>query len=552
MPVDGGSSHLVYKQKTGLIDGDGFPIGRQLMGQLLSIIGNGIGVETADMIWHCLRQSAETLAKTDPAHAQMLGKVVDLADARKASLLRHRLEEYRTMHPRCHYVNLAAAAIALADSRLNDAFELLKSVYSKCPRDVTALYALGHCCERLGREEDAIAFYQDCLKFKNHLQFPRQRLAAIYFKNGQTEKTISEYQRLAVEYPDDLSILLTLAHLYIAVSQYKLAIDTFSNAILIQPDNFSPENDEIDSLTEAGQFNDALDMIEKALEEYPDRPDLLLRRASIFALLGQDEQALDEFNHTIAVCPHFLDANIKLGSHYMRMGKPASAAIQFTQAALINDRLVDAYIGLATAQKLSNSISEATTSLSLAATIDTNGPMLFAQAACLQCNSSPADLELRPIDTILDAQTQMLKLRPQNPELHYRLGILLMSIGRITEATELFKRALTLNPTFAAARNKLAVCLYETDETAFALETLTPPTCLQHGTLDLHYRVALLYCDKIKFASCLLDLEQWLHETLASTDAVVNISIVLQNLGLLDPVYSTWDNLVPAAGCPTE
>ncbi len=26
MPVDGGSSHLVYKQKTGLIEGDGFPI----------------------------------------------------------------------------------------------------------------------------------------------------------------------------------------------------------------------------------------------------------------------------------------------------------------------------------------------------------------------------------------------------------------------------------------------------------------------------------------------------------------------------------------------
>jgi tetratricopeptide (TPR) repeat protein len=522
------------------------------MGQLLSIIGNGIGVEIADLIWHCLRQSAETLAKTDPAHSQMLDKVVDLADEKKTSLLRHRLEEYRSAHPRSHYVHLAAAAIALSDSRLNDTFDLLKSVYSKCPRNVTALYALGHCCERLGREDDAIAFYQDCLKFKNHLQFPRQRLAAIYFKNGQTEKTIAEYKLLAAEYPDDLSILLTLAHLYIAVSQYKLAIDTFSTAILIQPDNFSPENDEIDSLIEAGDTNDALDMIEKAIEEYPDRPDLLLRRASVFASLGQDDNALDGFNHTVAVCPYFLDANIKLGSHYMRLGKPASAAIQFTRAALINDRIVDAYLGLATAQKLSNNTSEAMTSLSLAATIDTNGPMLFSQAACLQYNSSSAGLELRPVNTLLDAQTQMLKLRPQNPELHYRLGVLLMSIGRITEATELFQRALQLNPTFAAARNKLAVCLYETDETALALETLNPPTCLQHDTLDLHYRVALLYCDKIKFASCLLDLEQWLHDTFSSTDAVVNISVVLQNLGLLDPAYSTWDNLVPLVGCTTE
>ena len=522
------------------------------MGQLLGILGSGIGVEITDLIWHCLRQSAETLAKTDPAHAQMLDKVVDLADVRKSSLLRRRLDEYRSAHPHCHYTNLAAAVIALADSRVNDAFDLLKSVYSKCPRNVTALYALGHCCERLGREDDAIAFYQDCLKFKNHLQLPRQRLAAIYFKNGQTEKTITEYQQLAAEYPDDLTILLTLAHLYIAISQYKLAADAFSTAILIQPDNFSPENDQIDSFIEAGDLNDALDLIENTLEQYPDRPDLLLRRASVFASLGQDEEALAHYHHTVAVCPHFLDANIKLGSHYMRLGKPASAAIQFTRAALINDRLVDAYLGLATAQKLSNNTSEALVSLSLASTIDTNGPLLFAEAACIQCHSPSTGLKSRPIDAILNAQRNMLQLKPQNPELHYHLGTLLMSIGRLTQATELFQRALQLNPTFAPARNKLAVCLYETDEIALALETLTPPACLQPDTLDLHYRVALLYCDKIKFASSLLDLEQWLHETLASTDAVVNISIVLQNLGLLDPAYSTWDNLVPSAQTPLK
>ncbi|MGA2070783.1 MAG: tetratricopeptide repeat protein [Sedimentisphaerales bacterium] len=522
------------------------------MGQLLGILGSGIEVEITDLIWHCLRQSAESIAKSDPAHAQMLEGLVGLANARKPSVLKRCLDEYRSAHPRSHYASLAAAAIALADSRLNDAFGRLNSVYSKCPRNITALYALGHCCERLGREADAIAFYQDCLKFKNHLRFPRQRLAAIYFKNGQIEKTIAEYRQLAAEYPDDLSILLTLAHLYIAVSQYELASDTFSNAILIQPDNFSPENDEIDSLIEAGDPNSAIDLIEATLEQYPDRPDLLLRRASVLASLGQDDQALEYYNHTVAVCPHFLDANIRLGSHYMRLGKPASAAIQFMQAALVNDHLVDAYLGLAAAQKFSNKTSEALVSLSLASTIDTNGPILFAQAACLQCHLPSADIKLHPIDSILDAQRNMLQLRPQNPELHYRLGVLLMSIGRITQAAELFQRALQLNPTFAAARNKLAVCLYETDETALALETLTPPNCLQADTLDLHYRVALLYCDKIKFASSLLDLEQWLHETLASADAVVNISIVLQNLGLLDPACSTWDNLVPLASCQTE
>ncbi len=522
------------------------------MGQLLSILGSGISSEIADLLWHCLRESAETIAKSDASHAQMLEKIADLAGERKSSLVRHRLDEYRNVHPRSHYVNLAAAAIALADSRLNEAYDLLKAVYSKCPRNVAALYALGHCCERLSREHEAIAFYQDCLKFKNHLQFPRQRLAAIYFKNCQIEKTITEYKQLIAEYPDDLSILLTLAHLYTVISDYRQAIDTFSTAILIQPDNFSPENDEIDTLIEAGHFNEALDLIENTLEQYPDRPDLLLRRASVLTSLGQDEEALDQFNYTVSVCPHFLDANIRLGSHYLRLGKPASAASQFTRAALINDRLVDAYIGLATAQKLSNNSSESMTTLSLAAAIDANGPILFSHAACMQCNPCLSGFEGPPIEAIIKSQTELLKMRPQNPELHYRLGILFMSLGRISESIELFKRALAINPTFAAARNKLAICQYETDETAFALETLTPPNYLQPDTLDLHYRVALLYCDKIKFASCLLDLEQWLHDTLAASDAVVNISIVLQNLGLVDPANSIWDSLVPAADSQNE
>ncbi len=525
------------------------------MGQLLEILGRGIEVETADLIWHWLGQTAETLTEADPAHAQLLNKIIELAPAKKPTLLQQRLAEYRRAHSRSHYADLIAAAVALADNRLTDAFDLLSSVYSRCPRNVTALYSLGHCCERLDRQNDAIAFYQDCLKFKNYLRLPRQRLAAIYFKNNQVEKTIREYQLLAAEFPDDLSTLLTLACLYIATSEYKCATDTFSTAILIQPDNFCPDTDPIDTLIEAGDLNDALDEIENALERHPDRPDLLLRRAAVLASLGEEDQALAHYNHTVAVCPDFLEANIKLGSHYLRLGKPASAALQFTRAAHVNDRIVSAYLGLATAQKLAGSISESLISLSLAAAIETNGPLLLAEAARLQFHNPTddnSDIKPEAISCVLEAHSRLLRLRPQNPELHYRLGTLLMSVGRLNQAAELFTRALELNPTFSPARNKLAVCLYETDEKALALENLTPPGCLQPDMLQLYYRVALLYCDKIKFASSLLNLEQWLNESLASTDATVNIAIVLQNLGLLDPAAATWGNLCQTLDCAAD
>jgi tetratricopeptide (TPR) repeat protein len=525
------------------------------MSQLLQILGRGFEVETSDLIWQWLGHVSESRQKTDPRHSQELRQIIESASDRKRLVLRRKLDEYRAFHPRCYYADLADAAAALEDSRLNEAISLLKSVYSRCPRNVTTLYALGHCCERLGREVEAIAWYQDCIKFKNYLKFPRQRLAAIYFKNGQIEKTIDQYRQLTVEQPDDLPTLLTLGYLYIAARQYKPAINTFSTAILIQPDNFCPDTDPIDSLIEAGEFTEALNHIEASLGEFPDRPDLVLRRAGVLAAMGQQEQALDHYHHAVSVCPSFLEANIKLGSQYLRLGKRASAALQFSRAAVVNDCLVDAYLGMAVAQKLMGSTSEALVSLSLASVVETNGPLLLAETAKLQYHLHLDDLSdavQQDVTPILNAHSKLLKLHPYNPELHYRFGALLMSIGRLNQAIELFERSIELNPAFSLARNKLAVCLNETDESALAIETLVSWVQLTSDMVNTYYRIAILYCDKIKFASSLLDLEQWLCESLATADAVVNISVVLQNLGLIDPAVSTCESFAQLTAQPAD
>jgi tetratricopeptide (TPR) repeat protein len=525
------------------------------MSQLLQIIGRGFEVETSDLIWQWLNHAAVSHEKTAPRHAQELRQIIESASDRKILVLQRKLDEYRAFHPRCYYADLAAAAAALDDSRLNDAISFLKSVYSRCPRNVTTLYALGHCCERLGREAEAVAWYQDCIKFKSYLRFPRQRLAAIYFKNGQIEKTIEQYLQLKIEQPDDLPTLLTLGYLYIEAGQYKSAINTFSTAILIQPDNFCPDTDSIDSLIETGRFTEALDCIEESLVEFPDRPDLVLRHAGVLAAMGQQEQALDHYHHAVSVCPSFLEANIKLGSHYLCLGKSSSAALQFSRAAVVNDGLVDAYLGMAVAQKLMGSTAEAMISLSLASIVETNGPLLMAQTAKLQYHShfnDFSDTSQQDLTPILNAQSKLLKLYPYNPELHYRFGVLLMSIGRLNQAIEFFTRSIELNPAFSLARNKLAVCLNGTDESALALETLVSTLRLTPDMVNTYYRIAILYCDKIRFASSLLNLEQWLNDSLAATDAVVNISVVLQNLGLIDPAVSTCESFAQLTSQPVD
>ncbi|MHC4396263.1 MAG: tetratricopeptide repeat protein [Planctomycetota bacterium] len=522
------------------------------MSRLLEILGRAMVLDTADLIWHWFAAVKLYQVNDDSPQMQQLNKIIELAADGKTEAAAEQLKLYLFNDPSCPRGRLAAAAMCLQENHIPEAIEELNSVYMRQPNNTMALYALGHCYERQGKESQAIEFYQDCLKFKNYLQLPRQRLAAVYFKNRQFEKTIQEYELLKSEYPDDISTLVMLGHLYIANTQYSKAIDTFNTAILIHPDNFHVTgDDDVEHLIVAGQLQEALEQIDDLLLEQPERADLTLRRADILSMLSATSEAVLAYEEVIRLCPDFLEATIKLGTQYLQQQQDRLAAQQFNRAIEINDQIVDAYVGLAIAQKLADNVPDSLATLSLAAAIDANTSLLFTETATLQfkiglgtnysSNSDGSSAEL--LETVIGAHRRQIAEQPQNPDLQYRLGILMMGVGRMSEAVKSFEIALQINPTYTRARNKLAICLFETNEKEGALEQLGGPECLDKDTLELHYKVAVLYCDRLKFASSLINLERYMESNFAASDSTVNISVVLQNLGLLDRATAMWDNL---------
>lgn len=524
------------------------------MSILLEILGRAITVDAADLIWHWLEATTPAADKDaeQSSRAERLAKVVELIGVGKAQAAEEHLRLYLFDNPSCVRGRLTAAGFCLSLNHLDKAIEELNSVYMRNPSNTMALYALGHCHERLGRTEQAVEFYQDCLKFKNYLELPRQRLAAIYFRNGQLEKTIAEYELLRSEYPDDISTLLTLGHLYIANSADAEAIETFNTAILIHPDNFASDGDDAEQLIRDGQVHEALDRIDELLQSEPDRADLALRRADLLGAIGAEDEAIFQYMELLRRRPDFLEATIKLGTLYLQMNEQDLAAQQLNRAVEINDQIVDAYIGLATGQKLAGLTSDALTTLSLAAAIQPNSSLLFVEAATLQFRAglaqamtvgAPEDPE-ELIKAVIQAHHSQIASHPLNPDLHYRFGLLMMGIGEMRQAVEAFGRAVEINPTFGRARSKMVVCQFETGCREAAMEQLTAPSCLDSRMLELHYQTALLYCDKVRFASSLMNLERQMHQNFTgSGDTTMNISLVLQNLGLLDRAESMWDNL---------
>jgi len=527
------------------------------MSKLLEIFGRAITVDTADLIWHWFDVMKTDGPEKESIRSGELDEVIDLLGDRKPDEAREKLNFYLFENPDCPMGRIAAAAICLRQNAVEEAVEQLQSVYLRQPSNTMALYTLGYCYERLGKEAEAIEFYQDCIKFKSHLQLPRQRMAAIYFKNMRLDNTIAEYEALTAEHPEDIASMVLLGYLFIANHQHEDAISTFNMAIVSHPDNFHDDmqQDEVNELVDSGQYDRAIDNVQWLMNSVGEMPELYVRMADIYSRVGRVADAISNYENALRMQPNYLEATIKLGTHYLRSRRPALAAEQFNRAVEINDDIVDAYIGLATAQLLGDEVDNALSTLSLAAAIQQNSTLLFSETATLHLQTSLQDEseaaeEGGPVIEIADvvkAHERQMANTPESADIHYKYAILMLITGDIGKAAQSFERALEINPTHHRARTKLVLCLHETDRQSLAMDILTRSEAIGHDMLELHYKTAILYCDRKRFAEALAHLQNTMKNNFTEPDAIVNVEVVLENLGLIDRDVATWDRLTETA-----
>ena len=521
------------------------------MSKLLEILGKAITVNTADLIWHWFNAVKE---KQNIPELEGLDEIVELIGNMDIDPAQEKLRFYLFENPECVYGRMAAAAMCLRRGEVKKAIEQLQSVYLRQPANTMALYALGYCYERLGSEAEAIEFYQDCLKFKNYLQLPRQRMAALYFKNGQMDKTIREYELFTAEYPGDTSSLLLLGHLYIEAERYQDAVDTFNTAIVSHPDNFhnDQQNIEIEELLEAGMFEAAIDNVQSQVDMFGELANFDLQMADIMSREGRSAEAITHYKNALAKEPNYLEATIKLGTHHLRQHHIAPAAEQFNKAVEINDEIVDAYIGLSMASNLSGNIEQCFETLSLASMIQKNSTLLFAETASLHLLASMngkinpklvSQQTMALIDDVVKIHHAQITNGPATADIYYKYGILMMVKNEPDRAIESFRNAIDINPSHHRARSKIVICFYGTGDQDVAIAELLSSDTPDIDMRQLHYKTAILYSDRDKFANALVSLQSLMENNFTDPKAAENIETVLENLGLIDRAALTWDKL---------
>lgn len=523
------------------------------MSKILEIFGKGITVDTAEVIWHWLTQ---ILSQEQPsAQTETLFKILDHLANRETVLAENKLGTYLSEFTDCIYGRMAAAALCITQNDLTEALKQVQSVYWRQPSNTMALYVMGYCHEHSGRIEQAVEFYQDCVKFKSYLQLPRQRMAAINLKEGRVDRAIKEYEILTSEHPNDISSAVLLGYLYLASNRFQQAVDTFNLSILSHPDNFmdSQSEDEIQSLIDGEMYEQALEAIKKVIEQIGPCHDLIIRMGDLYGQWEKPEQAIACYEYATRIQPSSLEACIKLGTHYLRCQQFAIAAEQFNRAAEINDEILDAYMGLALAQESLGHNRRAIQTLSMASSIHKNSVLLCTEATMLHFQSvideenttnKKSDNRTIVLNDVIQAYEQQIKVCDNRSDLHYTYGMLMMEEIRLPEAIAAFEKARTLNPTSYRALCKLIISLLDDSQIETAVEMLTQPNIIGAESFEQYYQMTMLYADKKSFGKALKKLAA-LNVTgdFKLAEIRAELEEMLESLGVIDRSVINWERI---------
>ncbi|NIA06705.1 MAG: tetratricopeptide repeat protein [Actinobacteria bacterium] len=418
--------------------------------------------------------------------------------------------------------------------------------------DPQLCFTLAFCHERAGDVNAAVGGYQQVLQLDQIHSAARYRLAAIELRQSRFTQAIEHYQELHTNDPGSVFVLMSLGCLYLQTEQPSLALDMFQRALLIEPDNWQASDELADALEKAQLYDEAIEHVAAKISEQPEFADLYLRLAGLYAKAGQDQLAVQHFHKALRIHPNFLEAMVRLGAHHLRMKRFLEAAKCFTHAVHINDNLLLAYVGLGLSQSRLGQAEQAEQSFSMAASIEPNTTLLFAEMARLQLkhvlvsrgldsSAGSSDPENYLLDQQITAHARYIAGHPTCADLHYRYGLLLRARSRVDEAIDHFRQALAINLSYPQAVIKLALALRQQSKLTDSAKLLCRALQIDPQSLELYYRLGLMYSNQATFALTLERFQSSLGDSQPAVDLQPNISLALQNMYLIDPVAASFN-----------
>lgn len=340
-----------------------------------------------------------------------------------------------------------------------------------------------------GNYEAAIASFQEAIRLQPRAALAYDYLSAVYLAVGKLDEAVT-YGEKAVEIDPSLAVVHSnLAATYIAKGELEQARKSARKAIEVDPEFADAYNNLGNAYFAMGRFDEALASYDKTLGLQPRYANALVNRGLV---LGQEER----FNEAVASLSKALEidgnsptAYMGLGRAYLSLQQPARAVSSFENVIELDEGNTDAYEWLAKSHVADRRVDKAKEALARGLRAIPENPLLhhlygqillreerFDDAVqqferAVAASAGPAgqdfakDVLHHSLATALLASgrgeqglaelQRAASINPANPMVQSDLGLVYESLGRLDEALAHYRRAVELEPRFAAARESV-------------------------------------------------------------------------------------------------
>jgi len=287
-----------------------------------------------------------------------------------------------------------------------------------------AFYKRGNAHLSLGDFDMAIDDYTKALAKNPNLSQAFSQRGVAYERKGKLDQSMAN---------------VTRGKAYAKKAEYDMAIDEYTRAIKINPDNGDVYYRRGKVYAVMDKHDEAINDFTSALQQIPDNPKVYYRRASSYLARGDTDLTIRDYTNAIELKPDYAEAFYSRGNVLSATGKKEMAIADFTRAIERKPDFVEAYNNRGADYfargQYAQAISDFTSVLDLK-----------PDSAAVYNNRGNAYKNNGDYGDAIDDYSRAIELQPGNAGAHYRRGWASFYLTRYKKAVADFAQAARADP----------------------------------------------------------------------------------------------------------
>jgi Flp pilus assembly protein TadD len=373
-----------------------------------------------------------------------LGVPRDLAKAektlKKVSLIDPKFAE---AHRALGLVYLESGDRARASSQYAYALDLKPGYYA-------ALFGQARLQREGGNRARAQELTEKALVERPYDVEAREMLGELLWENAEIDPALTELEKVTAVQPRHLGARRTLAMIYAAKGDTADLAAELEKVQELAPEDLDVKLDLGSAYQRMGQSEKAIAAYEDVIKKQPKNVQALKMLGDCYRRMKEPERAIAAYQKVMKLAPEDPRPYFLLGAAYEEAGNDLKAEQIFQDAQQFRRYLGEAWTNLGSLAFRRGDLSKANWYLSRAVARAPSRPKAHYNYALVLSAKKERDRALDELKIAGD-------LDPEDAEIHYLAGVILLRQGRLDEAKREFAEALKRRPDHADARHNLAL-----------------------------------------------------------------------------------------------